>query len=155
MMKWLKVKLELKLNLKEMLQMLFSPFRFAMWPHTPSKYSCRRKTCPECIRAMNQMSNVINYVSSCIPSHWTHLSGPWRPTIRSHQVQIPSIYCFLNSWLILCYWILKKSKRGRSHTKNTYSWSSSVEVGEGSYLPNGQTTLVIALDALFLLFVFS
>ena len=31
-------------------------------------------------------------------------------------------------------------------------WSSLVEGGEGSYLPNCQTTLVIALDALFLLF---
>ena len=35
------------------------------------------------------------------------------------------------------------------------AWSSLVEGGEGSYLPNCQTTLVIALDALFLLFVFS
>ena len=32
------------------------------------------------------------------------------------------------------------------------SWSSLVEGGEGSYLPNCQTTLVIALDALSLLF---
>ena len=31
-------------------------------------------------------------------------------------------------------------------------WSSLVEGGEGSYLPNYQTTLVIALDALSLLF---
>ena len=33
-----------------------------------------------------------------------------------------------------------------------HSWSSLVEGGEGSYLPNRLTTLVIALDALFLLF---
>ena len=32
------------------------------------------------------------------------------------------------------------------------SWSSLVEGGEGLYLPNCQTTLVIALDALFLIF---
>ena len=32
------------------------------------------------------------------------------------------------------------------------SWSSLVEGGEGLYLSNCQTTLVIALDALFLLF---
>ena len=32
------------------------------------------------------------------------------------------------------------------------AWSSLVEGGEGLYLPNCQTTLVIALDALFLLF---
>ena len=32
------------------------------------------------------------------------------------------------------------------------SWSSLVEGGEGLYLPNSQTTLVIALDALFLMF---
>ena len=31
-------------------------------------------------------------------------------------------------------------------------WSSLVEGGEGSYLPNCQTTLVIALDALSILF---
>ena len=36
--------------------------------------------------------------------------------------------------------------------KNAVSWSSLIEGGEGSYLPNCQTTLVIALDALFLLF---
>ena len=33
-----------------------------------------------------------------------------------------------------------------------HSWSSLVEGGEGSYLPNCQTNLVIALDALSLLF---
>ena len=33
-----------------------------------------------------------------------------------------------------------------------YPWSSLVEGGEGSYLPHCQTTLVIALDTLFLLF---
>ena len=33
-----------------------------------------------------------------------------------------------------------------------YPWSSLVEGGEGSYLPNCQTTLVIVFDALFLLF---
>ena len=32
------------------------------------------------------------------------------------------------------------------------AWSSLVEGGEGLYLPNRQTTLVIALDALSLLF---
>ena len=36
-----------------------------------------------------------------------------------------------------------------------WSWSSLVEEGEGLYQPNCQTTLVIALDALLLLFVFS
>ena len=36
--------------------------------------------------------------------------------------------------------------------KNIQTWSSLVEGGKGSYLPNCQTTLVIALDALFLLF---
>ena len=36
-----------------------------------------------------------------------------------------------------------------------YPWSSLVEGGEGLYQPNCQTTLVIALDALLLLFVFS
>ena len=35
---------------------------------------------------------------------------------------------------------------------STYPWSSLVEGGEGSYLPNCQTTLVIALDAMILLF---
>ena len=34
----------------------------------------------------------------------------------------------------------------------TFAWSSLVEGGKGSYLPNCQTTLVIALDALSLLF---
>ena len=33
-----------------------------------------------------------------------------------------------------------------------YAWSSLVEGGEGLYLPNCQMTLVIALDALSLLF---
>ena len=33
-----------------------------------------------------------------------------------------------------------------------HAWSSLAEGGEGSYLPNRQTTLVIALDALSLLF---
>ena len=32
------------------------------------------------------------------------------------------------------------------------AWSSLVEGGEGSYLPNCQTILVIVLDALFLFF---
>ena len=36
--------------------------------------------------------------------------------------------------------------------QSLHPWSSFVEGGEASYLPNCQTTLVIALDALSLLF---
>ena len=51
--------------------------------------------------------------------------------------------------LLLCS-IRREQLSAQNHS--TEAWSSLVEGGEGSYLPNCQTTLVIALDALFLLF---
>ena len=42
----------------------------------------------------------------------------------------------------------------RGRAGYTDPWSSLVDGGEGSYLPNYQTTLVIALDALSLLFFY-